>query len=645
MAPFSLGRYAFEITADASLAMSSIADIRAKISEFTSFVHREFRTGAMELETHMAKLQKVTGASTKELEGLKKELQGLATTMGGVDLDSVFDIANFAARMGLASNELVKFTKDIQMVTVVLGDIPAEEAAKSIMGILNVYDQGADKAKGFASALNALDQDSIASGRDILMVANRISGTGAAAGISTARILALSTALKQALVNNEIGSTALVQVFMKMNVESGKFAQIAKMTKKSFEEMISKDAYTALLKFIEGLKDFSNQDQDKIFDELGLQGRTVGETFRKLSTQIKNMPKWEAMAESEQKSGKSIDTGYAIMSQTAEAQAQRMANAWKVAIQNIGANFLPVFNQLSESGLRLANSINNAINFEKLLAWGELFAYFVKLGTEAFGSISATLAGMGGIATTIASAIDPNGIKKFAAWFAAGIRGIVEQIKTIPLYWEVAFSEMSSYARVFFEMTRQNFDNLIDKAKEVGEWLRWKLVGGGPEPKFTDMTLDSAKIKNAKALTPEEQKKKEAASKAFAKLFEAPNWDEIMKDTKPNKNVGPSGVIGVDLDALGRLNPTLGAINEFMKNPKGKPAPTRAFDDDTSSKSTGAGREFGLVEYYKHLAEGGTKEDKVVGELKGIHEILQPVAKAAEKQLNQPARLPVGVAG
>ena len=182
---------------------------------------------AIDFETKLSQVRKTTGVTGSALLDMREKLVALGTTFGGFKLDELFDTAALSGRLGIAGDKLVEFTRDIALTHVAIQDVPADELATSMGRILNVFGLGTESAIRLGSAINKLDDSSTATARDIMEVTRRLSGPAAALGLAPQKVLALATALKEAGVSNEVGGTAIAQVFSKMATRTQDFADVA----------------------------------------------------------------------------------------------------------------------------------------------------------------------------------------------------------------------------------------------------------------------------------------------------------------------------------------------------------------------------------------------------------------------------------
>jgi TP901 family phage tail tape measure protein len=316
---------------------------------------------AMNLETQLAILKTTTGLSGKELQGLGKQIQNLGRTMSGVDIESLFSVATFAGRIGLAGDKIVEFTKDVAMIQAVLQDIPADEVALRMQQILDVFGLGAEKALRFASALNELDKRSKATGREIMAMTAQMAGHAVILGITVQETMALAAVMRDAGIEVAIGTTAVDQVLARMATHTAEFAAVAaaadpSITFKKFSEVMKTNVLDALGLFIKGLRQFDKFSQFKVLDAMNLEGRRTAGTLLKLGSQFERLKTYIRMANGEFASGASILRDYATMAETTENKQKRFLNILAIASAEIGTKLLPIVNAFMDAMIALTEA-------------------------------------------------------------------------------------------------------------------------------------------------------------------------------------------------------------------------------------------------------------------------------------------------
>jgi TP901 family phage tail tape measure protein len=322
-------------------------------------------SSAIDYESRLSQVRKTTGLTGIELENLRQKLAGLSTTLGGMSYESLLQIAVMGGRLGVAGDKVADFARDVGMITVALDDIPAEEAATRIGRILYIFHLGTENAINFASALNRLDDTSTATGRDILDITQRISGPAATLGLAPQKLLALSTALKDAGINNEVAGTAMTQVLSRMATAPEQFAQVAGVSMNKFARMMRADPLLALVEFERGLKRLSGPEQFQVLDQMGLRGARVKTSMLQLAQIIDKIPGYVKTAEGEWNSLASILRENEIAGNTTAAQLEKLRNGWMQLTLEVGNLGLPIIRALATAMGRVSGNLKEVIAANK----------------------------------------------------------------------------------------------------------------------------------------------------------------------------------------------------------------------------------------------------------------------------------------
>jgi TP901 family phage tail tape measure protein len=201
---------------------------------------------------------KTVEGTPEQLARVEKGLRDLATTLPSSHRE-IAAVAEAAGQLGIATDDVVAFTR----VMVDLGEttnLTADEAATAIAQMMNVMQTAPEDVGRLGAALVELGNNGASTERDILEMAQRISGAGAIIDLSEADVLAFANALASVGIEAEAGGTALSTAMVKMAdaVASGgdsvaEFAQVAGMSAEEFTRAFETDPARAIQAFVEGL--------------------------------------------------------------------------------------------------------------------------------------------------------------------------------------------------------------------------------------------------------------------------------------------------------------------------------------------------------------------------------------------------------
>jgi TP901 family phage tail tape measure protein len=250
-------------------------------------------------------------------------------------------IAIGAGQMGIAKEDVLKFTAAVDKMVVSLGDEfsgGAEEVTKVFGGLRNVFtDIKSDKVDQdllhIGNAVNELAAAGIATGPVVTDFANRIGGVGIQLGLSSGQVLGLSATLQELNVSTERGGTAVSRILQKMTTHVGEFAQVANMDFKSFGELVNKDLYGAFIKVVEGAKKGGQSATSfgKILDDLGVDGAGASEVISKLGGNTALLKEKVDLASGALKGTSSILQEFSLKNNTLGADLDRLGKAMTTA--------------------------------------------------------------------------------------------------------------------------------------------------------------------------------------------------------------------------------------------------------------------------------------------------------------------------
>jgi TP901 family phage tail tape measure protein len=213
---------------------------------------------AINWESAWTGVLKTVEGTPQQLAKVEKGLRDLATTLPASHRE-IAAVAEAAGQLGIATDDVVGFTR----VMIDLGEttnLTADEAATAIAQMMNVMQTAPEDVGRLGAALVELGNNGASTERDIIEMAQRISGAGAIINLSEADVLALANALASVGIEAEAGGTAISTAMVKMAdaVASGGesvagFADVAGMSAQQFTQAFETDPARAIQAFVEGL--------------------------------------------------------------------------------------------------------------------------------------------------------------------------------------------------------------------------------------------------------------------------------------------------------------------------------------------------------------------------------------------------------
>lgn len=371
---------------------------------------------AMDWESAWTGVQKTVDGTPKQMAAVEESLRGLAKTLPASHQE-IAAVAEAAGQLGVALPQISSFTKTM----IDLGEttnLSAEDAATAIAQMANVMDpsllRSGDGVQRLGATLVALGNDGASTERQIMEMAQRISGAGALVGASTDEVLALASSLASMGVTAELGGGVASRVLQDLYtaVQSGGdqlqgFAQVAGMSAEDFASAFQADPVRALATFSAGLNNVESSGGNVVKTLMDLGFRSTEE--QRVLLQLKSNS--DLLVDSLGTANQAWQENAALLAEaeqrydTAEAKVQIARNAIVDAGITIGQTLLPAlasgaegvaslataFGELPEWAQRGIGSIGGLVGVTSLAAGGFLLLFPRVMDTvSAFRDLSVT---------------------------------------------------------------------------------------------------------------------------------------------------------------------------------------------------------------------------------------------------------------
>lgn len=304
-----------------------------------------------DLSDAFANVRKTTGLSAAEMERLNAELGKLDTRTARKDL---LDLAAVAGKLGISGVENIKqFVSAADKLNVALGEDLGQDGVQNLGKINDLF--GKTKELGIeqsllkvGSAINSLGQAGSAQESYIVDFTKRLAGVSVEAGITLPNLLGLATTLDELGQQSETSSTAISQLFIKMQKDSDTYAKIAGLNVKEFNEAIGSDANEAFIMFLKGLQNNSNglKDLATNFSALGIDGSRAIAVISALSQNTDKLTEKQALANQEYNKGTSVIDEFNVKNNNAAAQLDKITKKLSSISLTISQSFADAFIKL-----------------------------------------------------------------------------------------------------------------------------------------------------------------------------------------------------------------------------------------------------------------------------------------------------------
>ena len=229
---------------------------------------------AISWEDSFVGVQKTVSGTEEQLSEIETSLMDMSQVKP-VDSSTLADIAANAGQLGIATENVVKFT-DVMSDLTATTNLTAEDGASAFAQFANVTGMSQDNFDRLASTVVELGNNMATTESDIVNMATNLASAGAQVGMTEAEIMGISAALSSLGLEAAAGGTAFSKLFVNMQVaaETGSedlasYAEVAGMTADEFATMFKEDAAGAVTAFIQGLSSGS-QSAIVMLDEMGI---------------------------------------------------------------------------------------------------------------------------------------------------------------------------------------------------------------------------------------------------------------------------------------------------------------------------------------------------------------------------------------
>lgn len=306
-------------------------------------------------DTAFYNLKKTFRGTEAELAGITGALRDLALQPEVANTAAgLLDIASAAAQLGVATDEIVGFTKTVSELQVAT-DLGAN-AAQDLAQIANIFaNEAGPQFDRLGSTIVQLGNTSATTESKIVDFGKRLAAAGKIAGLSEAEVLSFGAAAASVGIEAEAGGTALSQTFSAIfeAVKSGGeklevFARTAGLTAQQFRDAFEKDAAGAIVKFIEGLGQITEGGGNvfKVFEQTGQEGERLKRTLLSLAGS------GDLLARTLVEGNRGWTENIALQNEAA-SRAESLRSQWNAAkvvleelVLTVGERLLPRFKEL-----------------------------------------------------------------------------------------------------------------------------------------------------------------------------------------------------------------------------------------------------------------------------------------------------------
>lgn len=245
---------------------------------------------AVQYDTAMANVRKVTDMTESQLDALAESALELSTTQP-VSAETILNVEALGAQLGVTEGNLESFAQTVTGLDIAT-NLNAEQAATEMARFANITGMAESEYSNFGSTIVALGNNMATTESEISSMAMRLAAAGDIAGMSESEILGMAGAMSSLGIRAEAGGSAMTTIMSKISkaVASGgdslsAFASVAGMSAKEFASAWQSDPMDAIIALLDGMKrlDEGGQDMNVTLAEMGINEIRQSDAMRRLA--------------------------------------------------------------------------------------------------------------------------------------------------------------------------------------------------------------------------------------------------------------------------------------------------------------------------------------------------------------------------
>jgi|GEM_PF-3189802 len=337
-----------ELHSNASQLRGQVVDTAAMASPFVVAANQAmaFEDAMIGVARQVQGARDGNGQLTQIYYQMGKQIQGLGREIP-LATNEIAEMVTAGARMGVAREELIKFTRTSAMMATAF-DAPAGELAEKMGKVAGNFKIPITAISELADSINYLDDNAISKGSDIIEVLNRISGQAQQVGMSAKDATALASTFLTTGASAEVAATAANAMMRELALAAEQPDRFQKgmkalgLNSKQIQKDMTKDATGTIQKVLAAINKLPKDKQTAVTVQLF--GKEYGDDAARLAQNLGEFRRQLSLANGEAAKG-SMSREFAVRLQTSSAQLQILKNkATEVAV-NLGSVFLPAVNQ------------------------------------------------------------------------------------------------------------------------------------------------------------------------------------------------------------------------------------------------------------------------------------------------------------
>lgn len=231
----------------------------------------------IDFESAFAGIRKTVDATEEQFKQLESGILEMSQRIPQ-SAAALSSIGEAAGQLGIKTENLEPFIETMANLGVAT-NMTSEQAATDLARLANITQMPQTEFNNLGSTVVALGNNLATTESEIVEMSLRLAGAGNQVGMTEAQILSFSGALSSVGIEAEAGGTAFSKLMsdMQLAVVNGgqslqNFAAVAGMSASEFQKAFQTDAASAIISFITGLSNASEQGKSaiQVLDEMGI---------------------------------------------------------------------------------------------------------------------------------------------------------------------------------------------------------------------------------------------------------------------------------------------------------------------------------------------------------------------------------------
>ena len=315
---------------------------------------------------HVRKTMEVTGPQASKVFGLiEKGIRSMAQMMPFAATE-LANIARIGAQLGVAPENILKFTDTIAKLSVAVKELDPEEAARKLTRLINITGGDMNDIDRLASVLAKLGDNFATTEESILNFSERAAGLARISDITAQDLMGIATAFTSVRAQTESGATAMSKalgvIAEAVGSNAGKLealAATAGMTAEQFKKSWDTDAAATFVEIIDGVAGAGIRGVE-VLKAIGLNNERAKQTFLALAGATGEAKRGLEMARAEWEKNEKLTREYEAIAKTLDAQLTVLFNNVKEEGIKIFQAFRDQFTAIIEAafvGIKIIGSL------------------------------------------------------------------------------------------------------------------------------------------------------------------------------------------------------------------------------------------------------------------------------------------------